>query len=237
MLCLPYYVFLYKLKYIDMERFCLKCGRPITGRKWCNECRKENKREYVKRRYAEMSAEGIKKLRYGLTNCVHCGKEIIKNRPNQDTCYDCYKKNYRRSVEDYNKVKRTKDGRATIGRQVVLNLGLILGKLQVHHIDENPSNNSLDNFLILSTSKHAKLHRLLEKNWSLLLKGNSSNLENCWNILRGQLTTAYLETESANVIRITDIGQSAAEPLNIDKIYILDIQEEGSETMYQVPKE
>lgn len=61
-----------------MERFCLKCGCPITGRKWCNECRKENKREYVKRRYAEMSAEGIKKLRYGLTNCVHCDKEIIK---------------------------------------------------------------------------------------------------------------------------------------------------------------
>ena len=220
-----------------MERYCLRCSCPITGYKWCEECRKLNKREYVKNRFAIQKANGIIRKRYGLTSCIYCGKEIIKNRPDQDTCYDCYKKNHRRGVEDYNKVKRVNKGRATIGRQTVLNLGVILGDLQVHHIDENPHNNLLSNMLLLNRSKHSKLHRLLEKNWSLLLKDNSSNLENCWNILRGQLTTAYLETESANVIRITDIGQSAAEPLNIDKIYILDIQEEGSETMYQVPKE
>ena len=220
-----------------MERYCLKCGCPIIGRKWCEECKKENKREYAKSRYAKIIAEGKQIPRYGLTFCIHCGKEIIKNRPDQDTCFDCYKKNHRKSIENYNKVKRTKDGRTTIGRQTILDLGLILGELQIHHIDENPSNNSLTNLLLLNRSRHSKLHHILEKNWSLLLKGSSSNLENCWNILRGQLTTAYLETESANVIRITDIGQSAAEPLNIDKIYILDIQEEGSETMYQVPKE
>ena len=220
-----------------MERYCLRCGCPITGYKWCDECRKKNKREHVKSRYAEMLAEGRKKLRYDLTSCIHCGKEIVKNRPNQDTCYDCYKKNHRKSVEDYNKVERTKDGRTTLGRQAVLNLGLVLGKLQVHHIDENPSNNSLDNLLILNRSKHAFLHRLLDKNWLLLLKGNSSNLEDCWNILRGQLTTAYLETESENVIKITDVEQLAGEPLNIDKIYILDIQEEGSGHMGKAPKD
>lgn len=80
------------------------------------------------------------------------------------------------------------------------------------------------------------LHHLLEKYWSLLSKGNNSNLENCWDSLRDQLTTAYLETNGANVIKITDIGQSAAEPLNKDYIYIFNLQEEGSETMYQVPK-
>jgi hypothetical protein len=68
------------------------------------------------------------------------------------------------------------------------------------------------------------------------LKDNSSNLENCWNILRGQLTTAYLETKSANVIKITDIGQSAAEPLTENNIYLFSV-EEGSETMYQTPKD
>jgi hypothetical protein len=36
------------------------------------------------------------------------------------------------------------------------------------------------------------------------------------------------------VIKITDIGQSAAEPLNEDCIYIFSLNEEGSETMYQV---
>ena len=36
---------------------------------------------------------------------------------------------------------------------------------------------------------------------------------------------------SANVIKITDIGQSAAEPLNENFIYMFS-NEEGSETMY-----
>jgi hypothetical protein len=58
-------------------------------------------------------------------------------------------------------------------------------------------------------------------------------LENCWNSLRGQLTTTWLEITSVNVIKIIDIGQSAAEPLNEDCIYIFS-NEEGSETMYQV---
>ena len=70
----------------------------------------------------------------------------------------------------------------------------------------------------------------------MFITENSSNLENCWNILRDQLTTAYLETKNANVIKITDIGQSAAELLNEENIYIFNSQEEGSETMYQAPK-
>ena len=75
------------------------------------------------------------------------------------------------------------------------------------------------------------LHRYLEKNWSLLLKNNSSNLENCWNNLRDLLTTTWLETMNVNVIKTTNIGQSAAEPLNEDIIYKFS-NEEGSETMY-----
>lgn len=164
-------------------------------------------------------------------------KEIVKNRPNQDTCLSCYKKNIHKTVNNYNKdVKRTLKGRATIGRKTILDLGFDLKNLVVHHIDENPSNNDLSNLMILSLSNHASLHRSLEKNWSLLLKNNSSNLENCWDILRDQLTTAYLETKSANVIKITDIGQSATEPLNEENIYIFDSHEESSETMYQAPK-
>ena len=70
-----------------------------------------------------------------------------------------------------------------------------------------------------------------KKNWSLLLKNNSSNLENCWNNLRDLLTTTWLETMNVNVIKTTNIGQSAAEPLNEDIIYKFS-NEEGSETMY-----
>ena len=221
-----------------MVRYCQICGCKLTTeRKWCESCRKARKREYAKQHYKDLTSKGIMKTRYGITNCVYCGKEIIKNRPDQDTCFDCYKAHHYKTVENYNFTKRTKDGSATLGRQTILNLGFRLSyDLVIHHIDENPSNNILSNLMILSRKNHGKLHNILAKNWSLLSKGNSSNLENCWNILRGQLTTAYLEMNNANVIKITDIGQSAAEPLNEENIYIFDLHEEGSETMYQAPK-
>lgn len=221
-----------------MVKHCQICGCELTTeRKWCESCRKARKREYAKKRYKDLINQGITKKRYGITNCIYCGKEIIKNRPDQDICFDCYKKHYYKTVENYGSVKRSKDGKATIGRKIILDLGFKLSyNIVVHHIDENPDNNALSNLMILSRKNHSKLHIILARNWSLLSKDGSSNLENCWNILRGQLTTAYLETKSANVIRITDIGQSAAEPLNEENIYIFDLQEEGSETMYQAPK-
>lgn len=221
-----------------MEKHCQNCGCELTTEyKWCEPCRKARKREYAKKRYKNIIDSGSHLKRYGITNCIHCGKEIIKNRPDQDTCFECYKEHHYKTVENYNSVKRDKISTVTIGRHTILNLGFKLTyNMVVHHIDENPNNNSLLNLMILSRKHHGRLHGILAKNWSLLSKDSNSNLENCWNILRGQLTTAYLEMNSANVIRITDIGQSAAEPLNEENIYIFDLQEEGSETMYQAPK-
>lgn len=215
---------------------CQKCGCDLTGnRKYCVECKKALKREYAKQHYKKNLEKGIVKLRYGKGICPYCGEEFIKATPNQITHKKCYLEHIHKTVPSYNQVRRDKKGN-TIGRSTILNLGFILtNKMVVHHIDENPKNNNLTNLMILGRKNHARLHRLLEKKWSLLSKGDSSNLENCWNILRDQLTTAWLETMSANVIKITDIGQSAAEPLNEDNIYIF--TEEGSETMYQVPKQ
>ena len=215
--------------------YCKRCNCELTkGYTYCQECRKALRREYAKNRYKILKSEH-KLKKYGVINCIYCGKEIIKTNPNQDRCYGCYLKHKHKTVDNYNCVKRSKTGR-TIGRQVLVDLGFDLGNLVVHHIDENPNNNVLSNLMIINRRCHAQLHRFLEKEWSLLLKNNSSNLENCWDILRDQLTTAYLETNSANVVKITDIGQSAAEPLNENFIYIFS-QEEGSETMYQASKE
>lgn len=190
---------------------------------------KAKKREYAKKHYLENKKNGITKKRYGIAICPYCGEEFIKNHPDQITHRKCVK--IHKTVDDYNKVKRSKNGN-TIGRETVLKIGFSLSKnMVVHHLDENPQNNAFSNLLILNRKYHASLHRFLEKNWSLLSKDNNSNLENCWNSLRGQLTTAWLETMSANVIKIVDIGQSAAEPLHEDLIYKFEI-EEGSETMY-----
>lgn len=222
-----------------MIRYCQVCGCELTTeRKYCESCRKARKREYAKQHYRSLIESGGVKKRYGMTTCIYCGKEIVKNRPSQDTCFDCFKKHMHKTVENYNKVKRvSRDGKVLmVGRSVLLELGFKLGNLVVHHIDENPDNNALSNLMVLSNKNHASLHRILKKNWSLLSKDSNSNLEDCWDTLRGQLTTAYLETKGANVIKITDIGRSAAELLNEENIYIFDPHEEGSETMHQAPK-
>lgn len=62
---------------------------------------------------------------------------------------------------------------------------------------------------------------------ALLLKSNEENFENCWKSLIVPMTTTWLETANVKVIKLWEIGQSAAEPLE---------KEEGSETMHEAPK-
>lgn len=211
-----------------MEKLCIDCNKnPSTERRRCKECVLIYNRERVKKYYKK------DKPRYGITLCDVCGKSLIKKRKEQTTHGVC--KIQHKTVENYNNVSRSKTGN-TKGRQIVLDLGFNLTtELHVHHVDENPENNNLKNLWIISRKNHSKLHRFLEKEWSLLRKLNSSNLENCWNSLRDQLTTTWLEITGVKVIKITDIGRSAAEPLKKDCIYIFEY-EEGSETMYQTPK-
>lgn len=218
-------------------KYCQICGKELTTeRKYCLECKKQRKRDYTKQRYKNIIASGNHLPRYGNGICIYCGKEFIKNSPNQLGHGSCRNLNIHKTVTKYNQVKRTKTGKATIGRQIILDLGITIPKsMIVHHLDENPSNNNLSNLILINRSFHAALHRQLEKQWSLLLKNNSSNLENCWNIFRDQITTTYLETKSVKVLKISDIRQSATEPLNENTIYKFS-QEEGSETMYQAPK-
>lgn len=215
-----------------MEKCCQQCGKPLTTeRHICKECRKINKRLYARKHYAEQKELGIVRHRYGVTNCSICGKEIIKNRPNQIMCYDCYKATKHKTVDDYNKVTRSNTAK-TIGRQTILNLGINLSKnMCVHHLDEDPYNNKIENLLLINRKNHAKLHRYLEKNWSILLKGNLDIFWKilCWKILRDQLTTTWLKTMNVKVIKINDIGQLTTTPLNEDIIYKFS-NEECSET-------
>jgi len=208
------------------EKLCVDCGsKVVVERKRCKECVLIFNKERVKKYHKK------DKPRYGIINCSICGEPLIKGRPNQNAHGKCRKK----TVENYNGVSRSKTGN-TMGKQTILDLGFILLKSQVvHHADENPENNALKNLWIMPRGLHSTLHRFLQHQWSLFRKLNSSNFENCWNSLRDQLTTAWLETTSATVIKIIDIGQSAAEPLNEKYIYIFS-QEEGSETMYEVPE-
>jgi len=204
---------------------CIDCGSlQVVERKRCKECVLKFNRERVKQYYKK------DKPRYGIINCSVCGESLVKGRINQVAHSKCRRK----TVFDYNKVTRSIFAN-TIGRQTILDLGFKLSSnMVIYHVNENPEDNRLVNLWIISRSKHNSLHRYLQQNWSLFLKENSSNSENCWNNLRDQLTTTWLETTGVNVIKITDIGQSAAEPLNENNIYVF--TEEGSETMYRISK-
>jgi hypothetical protein len=57
--------------------------------------------------------------------------------------------------------------------------------------------------------------------------------ENCWKTLIAQITTTWLETASVKVIKLSEIGQSAAEAPKTGN----NCQGEGSETMRVPPKE
>ena len=209
------------------KKLCIDCNENVSfERKRCIDCVKVYNRNRVKKYHKK------DKPRYGIIDCVICGKKLIKGRINQVAHGKC--KINHKTINNYNDVPRSKKGN-TIARQIVIDLGFKLNyNLVVHHIDENPNNNTLSNFWIISRKNHTQLHMFLKENRSLLGKPNDSNLENCWNILRDQLTTTWLETTGVNVIKITDIGQSAAEPLNLNNVYLFYSCEEGSETMYQV---
>jgi hypothetical protein len=64
----------------------------------------------------------------------------------------------------------------------------------------------------------------------ILSKDNNENFENCWKNLIIPMTTAWLETANVKVIKLWELGQSAAEPLNEIS------HEEGSETMHEAAK-
>lgn len=209
-------------------RKCKDCGNEeVVERKRCKGCARIFNAQRAKEYYQKQKSKGIVLKRYGVSKCAVCNEDMVMNHPNQIAHSRCRHK----TVTSYNDVKRV--GTTTEGRWKIKNLGFKLSaNTIVHHLDETPSNNDLSNLALLSRANHSALHRFLQQQWSLYMKVYSKHSENCWDILRDQLTTTWLEMAGVNVIKITDIGQSAAEPLNLkDNVYIFQT-EEGSETMY-----
>ena len=147
-----------------MAKLCQICKCELTkGYKYCEDCRKAKKREYVRNRYKEMKQRGEKRKRYGIGICIYCGKKFILNHPEQLGHGNCRIKHVRKTVDNYNNVKRSNSGN-TLGRQTILNLGFTLTyTMVIHHKDEDPNNNKLSNLIILNRKHHASLHRILEK--------------------------------------------------------------------------
>lgn len=203
------------------QLICKECGGPReVGRKLCRPCNLER----LKR-----GMEG--KPRYmWLKVCVACKKEFNAWRKIQTMCSSCYK--------DMNRIKAShictnnyilfkQPGKTEHRHKAETLLGRKLQTNEVvHHLDENPKNNEVTNLIILTRQMHGRLHQYLDLQRVILEKSGNENIENCWNNLRVPMTTAWLETTSAKVIKLWEIGQSAAEPLS---------NGDGSETMHDAP--
>lgn len=189
-------------------KYCNLCGkeRP-NGRRLCSDCFKIAKRQYAKQRYQTRG-------RYMYHNiCKACKAEFAAWRKSQSLCKQCHiaKLELNRQHKVTNKYIYNKRGRCVhrIFVEEVLGRKLSFNEV-IHHLDGNVKNNDPSNLIVLSRSKHAKLHAFLSYQRVILEKSSNENGLNCWNNLRVPITNAWLETASVKVIKIWEIGQSAA---------------------------
>ncbi|HLD91450.1 MAG TPA: HNH endonuclease [Patescibacteria group bacterium] len=193
------------------DKLCIDCGKKgVHERKRCLEHSRTYNTERARIRYQKVGRHY-----FGISKCSICKKDMKIWRIGQVSHAKC------RPSKIHKNDPIRQHGRYE-ARKIIDQLGITTPKgFVTHHLDYNPTNNEPNNLSLMDRRSHGALHRHIEHHWSLWLKNHSSNSENCWNILRDHLTTAWFEKTSAKVIKISDIGQSAAEPLS---------NEEGSET-------
>lgn len=197
---------------------CIKCNQERdVGRKMCRVCYLEHKRNYAQERYKNDPSIRRRKI-----ICEVCKQEYLGWRKEQKYCSDCWKLSRNLAKETLNTNQYKFIGRKCEHRLIAES---ILGKLSynmvVHHVDDNPKNNDVKNLMVMDRKTHIRLHQYLDLQRAIIEKSMNENRGNCWNTLIVPMTTAWLETTSAKVIKLWEIGQSAAEPL---------LNEEGSET-------
>lgn len=155
---------------------CSVCGKERDiGRKQCRDCYLEIKRV----REIERNRKNGR-YNFGKMNCSLCNKEIIKYRKTQLFCKDCHTKKTgeNNNTYDYKKCKMGKTRHRTIVENS-LKRTLDYNEI-IHHIDEDPMNNSYENLMVLSRQIHGKLHVFLRKEKALLLdKSLWYNYRNC----------------------------------------------------------
>jgi len=207
---------------------CIRCGvnERTKDRRICRQC----KNKHVNDRYHSTHKRTV----YNHT-CSVCGDYFTAWRkkitlPICNVCRNLSKTLCKNGLNPYENAKG--DGYCWMHRRIaekILKRKLNTNEV-VHHMDNDPKNNSLINLIVISRSKHGSLHYFLRIQRVIIEKSMNENAENCWNTLIVPMTTAWLETAGVKVIKLWEIGQSAAEHLNNASADAL--HDEGSETMH-----
>ena len=194
------------------KKCCIEscCNLCEPGRRYCREHYLERKRQQAKIRYEQNG-----RYMY-LCTCVACSKQFNAWRKNQELCPKCRGESYKTGYIKNSYVPAGGAGYKWKHRRIAEETlqTKLPSNVVVHHMDGDPSNNDKSNLIVITRSIHNKLHKFLNTQRVVLEKSNNENIENCWNNLIVPMTTAWLETTSAKVIKLSKIGQSAAETLN-----------------------
>lgn len=199
-----------------MNLKCLGCGvdRQL-GCRYCRPCLLIDKRKKAKARHDKNGRHHFK------SNCICCSAAFKAWRKEQVLCPACYKDSKKTNFKKnaYVFVKKTS---GHVHRQIAESL--LKRKLDynevVHHIDENQSNNNIDNLMVISRHLHGKLHTFLRIQRVIWEKSQGENSVNCWDSLRVDQTKAWLEMTGAKVIKLIELVNQQPSPL----------KGEGSET-------
>lgn len=183
---------------------CIDCGGPRElGRRRCLECQRARSRILSKKRHSLFG-----RYHYGKIHCKGCGKIIKKYRKDQRYCSKCYcalMTKARSATNSYTNAGG--EGYCWMHRRIAESIfGRKLSSDEVvHHLDEDPRNNDLENLVVMSRSMHAKLHCFLDR--SLLLQKESGNFSvSSWSSVRRNITKSWLSTVCDNFIILSSKG-------------------------------
>lgn len=192
---------------MEKELKCKMCGcSRKLGRRLCSKC---NSKRVVK--WQKTLVMG----RYSWDKqCIACQNDYKALRKDQKFCKDCYelRQHLSKPSQGINPYEYKEGWTHRKLAESLLGKKLSYNDI-VHHVDNNPTNNEITNLMVISRSNHGKLHKFLDDQRVILEKSGNENLGNCWNNLIIPMTTAWLETTGAKVIKLWELGQSAAEPL------------------------
>jgi hypothetical protein len=164
---------------MQVRRKCKQCGKEFT---FCSYPSKGTKGQFCSRecyyRYIDSTIR---------EKCPECGQmfEYPKWKHKKFCSQSCASKHYQKTPSAYRPKKsagpknRYRQARSVIdGRRITIHRALMEQKLRkrlkssehVHHIDMNPSNNTIENlYLYKNASEHSKGHRTIDATVHFLL--------------------------------------------------------------------
>ena len=169
---------------------CVECGKPRRiGRKICGDCNKQRLLRIAR-----------SKPRYVWSKvCRICQNDFKAWRKKQLLCSSCHKfvlqiASEKRATNNYVTEKGIAEHRA-IAESIIRRK--LLPNEVVHHIDEDPRNNSPKNLLVMEREDHSKLHKFLNYMKAML---RYYKFDELYERLKLKLTEAWVYKYSKKVI-------------------------------------